>query len=56
MITNLATLQNLGEKTPSESPSMDMAMEREKNFQPYICEGLGEQMDKHRTQNGQTLG
>jgi hypothetical protein len=50
MITNLATLQNLGKKY------MDMAMEREKDFRPYICEGLGEQMDKHRTQNGQTLG
>jgi len=50
MITKLATLQNLGKK------SMDMAMEREKDFRPYVCEGLGEQMDKHRTQNGQTLG
>jgi hypothetical protein len=35
---------------------MDMGMEREKHFGPYICEGLGEQMDKHITQNGQTLG
>ncbi len=43
-------------KTPSQSPSMDMAMEREKDFQPYICEGLGEQMDKQKTQNGKTLG
>jgi hypothetical protein len=35
---------------------MAMAMERKKDFQPYICEGLGEQMDMHKTQNGKTLG